>query len=82
MQVALFLGGVEVPYHVIGQAVHTEPCNLCHFGQSFGFDLMVHGFYGEVNALPMSVVFRKVFGSMEGRSMSRVTFTMNICSNE
>lgn len=39
-----------MPDHVVRQAVDGKPRHLGEFGEPFGFDLVVDGFGGEVDA--------------------------------
>ena len=50
MQIALFFRRVEVPNHVVWQAVNPIPGDFCHLCESFSLDLVIHWFDGEVDA--------------------------------
>lgn len=39
-----------MPNDVIGQAINTETSDLCHFGESLCFDLVVNWLDGEIDA--------------------------------
>lgn len=50
MQIPLLFRSVEMPNYVVRQSVDAVAGDLGQFRKAFGFDLVVDGFDGEIDA--------------------------------
>lgn len=56
MQIPFLFRSIKMPDYVVWETVDAVAGDFCEFGESFGFDLVVDGFEGEIDAWVVSLL--------------------------